>query len=179
MLTRQYMQFVTKTSSLIDLHVMCRNKEIANTNTKFHGLTLDNTFSWKNHIDISTATDIAPVSRSCNGGSNIVSLLTESQCSQAILCPVFSQSHKVLKQYYAPSSHRVTRFSSDIMSLLTESQCSEAILCPFSQSHNVLKQYYAPSSHRVTMFSSNIMPLLLKESQSTQAILDSYSTRLK
>jgi hypothetical protein len=32
----QYMQFVTKTSSLIDLHVMCKNKEIARTcNTTF------------------------------------------------------------------------------------------------------------------------------------------------
>jgi hypothetical protein len=39
------MQFVTKTSSLIDLYVNCKNKEIANTsNTKFLGLTLDNTF---------------------------------------------------------------------------------------------------------------------------------------
>jgi hypothetical protein len=46
----QYMQFVTKTSSLIDLHVMYKNKAIANTcNTKFLGIT-DNTFSWKNHI---------------------------------------------------------------------------------------------------------------------------------
>jgi hypothetical protein len=45
------MQFVTKTSSLIDLHVVYKNKEMANTsNTEFLRLT-DNTFSWKNHID--------------------------------------------------------------------------------------------------------------------------------
>jgi hypothetical protein len=48
----QYMQFVPKTSSLVDLPVMYKNKEIAVTsNIKFLGLTLDNTFSWKNHID--------------------------------------------------------------------------------------------------------------------------------
>jgi hypothetical protein len=46
------MEFVTKSSSLIDLHVVYKNKEIANTcNTKFLGLTLDNTFSWKNNLD--------------------------------------------------------------------------------------------------------------------------------
>jgi hypothetical protein len=48
----QYMQFVTKTSSLIDLHVMCKNKEMADScNTTFLRLTSDNTFLWKNHID--------------------------------------------------------------------------------------------------------------------------------
>jgi hypothetical protein len=48
----QYMQFVTETISLIDLHIMYKNNEIANTcNTKFLVLTLDNTFSWKTHID--------------------------------------------------------------------------------------------------------------------------------
>jgi hypothetical protein len=49
----QFMQFITKTSSLINLNIMCGNKEIVNIcNTKFLGLTLDNTFSWKIHIDI-------------------------------------------------------------------------------------------------------------------------------
>jgi hypothetical protein len=46
------MQFVTKTSATIDLQVMYKNKEIANTcNTKFVRLTMGNTFSRKNHID--------------------------------------------------------------------------------------------------------------------------------
>jgi hypothetical protein len=42
----QYMQFVTKTSSLIDLHVEYKNKEMASTSdTKCLALTLDKTFS--------------------------------------------------------------------------------------------------------------------------------------
>jgi hypothetical protein len=41
----QYMQFVTKTSSLIDLHVTYKNKEINTSNIKFLRITLDNTFS--------------------------------------------------------------------------------------------------------------------------------------
>jgi hypothetical protein len=46
-----FMQFVTKTSSLLDLNIMHGNKKIVNThNTKFLGLILDNTFSWKVHI---------------------------------------------------------------------------------------------------------------------------------
>jgi hypothetical protein len=44
----QFMQCVTKTSSLLDLNIIHGNKKIVNIhNTKFLGLTLDNTFSWK------------------------------------------------------------------------------------------------------------------------------------
>jgi hypothetical protein len=48
----QFMQFITKTSSLINVNIMHGNKEIVNIcNTQFLGLTLDNTFSWKTHMD--------------------------------------------------------------------------------------------------------------------------------
>jgi hypothetical protein len=58
------MQFVAKTSSLIDLHLMYKNKKIANTcNTKFLRLTLDSTFSWKNHIDTIVPNLEQPVSQ--------------------------------------------------------------------------------------------------------------------
>ena len=47
-----YMQFVNKKSSSIDLNIRHGNKKIVNTyTTKFLGLTLKNTLSWKTHID--------------------------------------------------------------------------------------------------------------------------------
>jgi hypothetical protein len=46
------MQFVTKNSSSADLNIMHENKKIPKVyNTKFLGLMLDNTLSWKTHID--------------------------------------------------------------------------------------------------------------------------------
>ena len=47
-----FMQFVTKNSSLIDLYITHENKKVADIcNTKFIGITQDNTLTWKTHID--------------------------------------------------------------------------------------------------------------------------------
>jgi hypothetical protein len=48
----EYMQFVRKSSSLKEVHLMYNGKEIVNSsNVNFLGLSLDSTLSWKNHID--------------------------------------------------------------------------------------------------------------------------------
>ena len=46
-----FMQFVTKNSSSTVFNIMCENKIRNVYSTKFFGLMLDNTHSWKNHID--------------------------------------------------------------------------------------------------------------------------------
>jgi len=47
-----FIHFVTKNSSSIDFNIIHGNKKIANVyNTTFLGLTLDNTLSWRIHID--------------------------------------------------------------------------------------------------------------------------------
>jgi len=47
-----FIPFVTKNSSSTDFNIMHENKKIPNVyNTKFLGLMLDNTLSWKTHID--------------------------------------------------------------------------------------------------------------------------------
>jgi hypothetical protein len=47
-----FIQFMTENSSSIDFNIMHGNKKIANVyTTKFLGLILDNTLSWRTHID--------------------------------------------------------------------------------------------------------------------------------
>jgi hypothetical protein len=47
-----FIQFMTKSSSSIDFDITHGNKKIASVyNTKCLGLTLDNTLSWRTHID--------------------------------------------------------------------------------------------------------------------------------
>ena len=47
-----YLQFLTKNSQKLDLNITLMNNQItSSTNTKFLGLTIEETLSWKGHID--------------------------------------------------------------------------------------------------------------------------------
>jgi hypothetical protein len=102
----QYMQFVTKTSSLIGLHVMYKNKEIANIfNTKFLGLTLDNTFSWKNHID----TIVSKLSSACFAIRAVKPFLSQ----ESLRMVYFSYFHSIMTYglvFWGNSYHSNTVF---------------------------------------------------------------------
>jgi hypothetical protein len=90
------MQFVTKTSSLIDLHVMYKNVEIVNTsNTKFLRLTLESTFSWKNHIDTSVSKLSQPVLQSA---IKVITIYNP---------PAGYMIHQMLFEHVAPSANSV------------------------------------------------------------------------
>ena len=47
-----YLQFLTKNSQKLDLNITLMNNQITiSTNTKFLGLNIEETLSWKGHID--------------------------------------------------------------------------------------------------------------------------------
>ena len=47
------MQFLNKNDYLNDINIENKNKLISNTpNLKFLGIIIDNTLSWKNHVDM-------------------------------------------------------------------------------------------------------------------------------
>jgi hypothetical protein len=47
-----YIQFLTKNSNAVDMHIDYGNDQIGkSTNTKFLGLIVDNTLSWKEHVN--------------------------------------------------------------------------------------------------------------------------------
>jgi hypothetical protein len=82
-------QFATKTSSLVDLYVKYKKKEVADSsNTKFLKLTLDYTFSWKNHID----TIIPKLSLACFAVRAVKPFLSE----ESLKMVYFSYFHSIM-----------------------------------------------------------------------------------
>jgi hypothetical protein len=86
-----YMQFVTRTSSLLELNIFHGNEKTANSyNTKFLGLTLDNTLSWKVYID------------------SVVPRLSSACFSMRMVKPLLSQEE--LKMVYCSYFHSIMSY---------------------------------------------------------------------
>jgi hypothetical protein len=84
-----FIQFVTQNSSSIDFNIMHGYKKIANVyNTKFLGLALDNTLSWRTHIDT-----IIPKLSSASFALRVVKPFL-SQHSMKMVC--YSYFHSVM-----------------------------------------------------------------------------------
>jgi hypothetical protein len=79
------MQFVTKINSLLHLNIMHRNKNIVNIhNITFLGLILDNTVSWKIHID----TVVTKLSSTCYAFRTIRPFLSQESLKM-VYCSYF------------------------------------------------------------------------------------------
>jgi hypothetical protein len=84
-----FTQFVTKNNSSIAFKIMYRNNKIANVyNTNFLGLTLENTLSWRTHID------------------SIIPKLSSASFALRVVKPFLSQN--LLKMVYYSYFHSMT-----------------------------------------------------------------------
>jgi hypothetical protein len=97
----QFMQFITKSNSLIDINIMLGNKKIVNVhNTKFLGLILDNALSWKMHID----TIVPKLSSACYAIRIVKSFLTQ----ETLKIVYYSYFHSIIIYgiiFWGNSSH--------------------------------------------------------------------------
>jgi len=93
------MQFVNKNGSLIDLNIRHKNEKIAKIcTTKFLGLIIENTLSWKTHID-----NIVPKLRSATFAIRTVNPYLSLDSLKMIYCSYF---HSIMT-YASPSGHAV------------------------------------------------------------------------
>jgi hypothetical protein len=96
-----FMQFVSKTSSLLDLNIFHENQKIVNIqSTKFLGLILDNTFSWKAHID-----SVTPKLSSACYAIRILKPLLSQETLKMVYCSYFHSIMTYGLRYWGNSSH--------------------------------------------------------------------------
>jgi len=83
-------QFLIKNSSLIDLYITRENKKIANIcNTKFLGITLDNTLTWKTKTDMI----IQKLSTACF----TIRRVRPSMSQESLMMAYYSYFHSIIK----------------------------------------------------------------------------------
>jgi hypothetical protein len=115
----QYLNFGTKNSHSSNIEIIYEHKQIPNSSiTKFLGLNLDDTLTWKNHIDLV----ISKLCSACFAIRSVKPIL--SQNVLRMIC--FSQVHSILNYGIifwgnSPDSVKVFKMQKRIIKMITNS----------------------------------------------------------
>ena len=115
-----YLQFLTKNSQKLDSNITLANNQItSSTNTKFLGLTIEQTLSWKCHIDQT----LSRLSSACYAIRVIAPLMTEN--TLRMIC--YSYVHSIITYGIifwgnSPHSAHIFKIQKRIIRIMTKSR---------------------------------------------------------
>ncbi|PNF19496.1 hypothetical protein B7P43_G02324, partial [Cryptotermes secundus] len=128
-----FLQFITKNTRVLDLHILCGNKQITNMEvTKFLGLVIDHKLSWQTHID-----QMIP---KLNKASYIIRVLKPLLSLECLKTVYFSLVHSIISYgiiFWGSSAHAkiIFQIQKRIIRIITNSRNIDSCRNLFKELH--------------------------------------------